>query len=112
VNILILDDEEYRHDAFRKRFAGHDVWHTFTVAQFRHVYHSADHVWDLVHLDHDLGTKETGMNAVDYMVEFRDERRPVHVVVHSWNASAGPLMFSVLHRHGFNVRYQPFEVSK
>jgi DNA-binding response OmpR family regulator len=108
MNILILDDDSIRQDHFAIRFAGHHVQHCYDVKRFR-IYYSA-RTWDLVHLDHDLGTKETGMDAVDYMVSLRDDRRPGRVVVHSWNPDGSKLMASTLHRHGFNVERKMFEV--
>jgi hypothetical protein len=108
LNILILDDDKIRHSYFADRFRGHDVWHCYDVPRFRQQYSARD--WDLVHLDHDLGTKLTGMDAVDYMVQL--PRRPGRVVVHSWNPDGSKLMASTLHRHGFNVERKMFEVKK
>ena len=108
MNILILDDDNVRQRHFAARFHGHDVWHCYDVARFRRQYGARD--WDLVHLDHDLGTSETGMDAVDFMVSLKDERRPDRVVVHSWNPDGSKLMAATLHRHGFNVEKRMFEV--
>jgi hypothetical protein len=111
MNILILDDDSVRHEYFAERFRDHDVWHCYDVPRFRRLYRSG-RSWDVVYLDHDLGTEETGMTAVDFMVELRDERRPDRVVVHSWNPVGSKLMAATLHRWGFNVEKRMFEVSR
>jgi DNA-binding response OmpR family regulator len=109
MNILILDDDSVRHEYFAERFRGHDVWHCYDVKRFRKLYLEND--WDLVHLDHDLGTKETGMDAVNEMVRLKDLlKRPGRVIVHSWNPDGSKLMAATLHRHGFNVEKRMFEV--
>ena len=118
MQVLILDDDEARHEGFK-----HAYWHL----KLRHVYSHPEAVgaleqgpWDVAFLDHDLGlerqgTKDTtgrehtGFDTAKFIVEMPVDKRPKIVVVHSWNPIGALQMYQLLkeakievHRWEFN----------
>lgn len=115
MRILFLDDDEVRHDRFRKMTIGHEVWHVRTVAEARKAL--AARVYDLVCLDHDLGGKQmvesrseegTGYHVAMAMEALPAEQRPADVVVHSYNPIGALRMANRLRSAGFRVTQAPF----
>jgi hypothetical protein len=90
LRILILDDEDYRHKAFDKRFIGNVVHHANTVAQAIDMLKKTK--YDSVYLDHDLNGQQmvpsgpgTGYEVAQWLCRHPD-RCPLYVYVHSFNA--------------------------
>ena len=126
MKILILDDEDVRHREFDKRYLGHHLTHVRTYSEFKQVYGSGSD-WDLVHLDHDLGSFGTGLDApetyedgwgclvpydgrdvVDFMLACDD--LPRKVIVHSVNTVRAPVMVEMLRTRGADVSWIPFRI--
>lgn len=132
MRILILDDEDRRHTAYAKKYAGEDVIHVKSYTEFVAAY-PVGGPWDIVHLDHDLGSfgeghvpqHETyvdgwgcdvpydGQDAAQLMCEGSNESLPLHVIVHSLNPGGAAKIISVLlSRGGMRVHRQPFDATR
>jgi CheY-like chemotaxis protein len=95
--VLVLDDNQNRHDAFARRLEGCHVVHAYTAKQaIDHLAH--DKRYDLVCLDHDLDLVSLiddtgdGREVADFIaLHLGRAKVPPLVLVHSWNepASAG-----------------------
>ena len=123
MRILILDDEQIRHDDLGALYAGHEVVHTSTYSQFVRELESGS-PWDLIHLDHDLGPGDsyldgwgdmqffTGQHAAIRVCELSDDRLPVEVIVHSVNPLGANNMVTDLKSRKVNVTWQPYAQMK
>ena len=119
MRILILDDEQVRHDAFAEFYGGHEVVHVETYSQFVRELESGS-PWDLIHLDHDLGPGDsyldgwggmqffTGQHAAIRVCELHDERLPGEVIVHSVNPLGANNMVSDLKSRKVSVTWRPY----
>lgn len=116
MRILVVDDEEVRHDRFRLAFAGHEVVHARSYAEARRAL--SDGPYDLIQLDHDLmdfhvvdGVRyeRTGQDVARLIAEMPSRMWPGAVVVHSWNSAGAASICSILRRAGLrNVSASPF----
>ena len=122
MNILILDDDGYRHEVFRDLYKNHNISHAYHYSQFLD-YLVSDSPWDLIHLDHDLGieregdtyvdgwgtTREyNGQHAVQEICALNEELLPRKIIIQSINPVGGKLMLDILKRRGLNVSWEPF----
>lgn len=122
MRILILDDEQCRHDAFAGAYAGHDVTHVTTYQSFLHEI-EMNSPWDLVSLDHDLGEATGGNVYVDgwgvirffsgqhasmRICELSEDILPLEVIVHSVNPEGARAMVANLTRRNVKVTWQPY----
>ncbi len=114
MRILFLDDDPKRHDLFRRETIGHSVEHVHTVFGAR-VALDAGGVFDLACLDHDLGGhqmvdpgEDTGHAVAKYIAEMSPEKRPRHVLVHSFNPAGAVAMCWTLRNAGVSVVQIPF----
>jgi hypothetical protein len=122
MRILILDDEQCRHDALGAFYVGHSVAHTTTYEEFLHEL-SCGSPWDLVSLDHDLGEGAgnntyvdgwgdsrffSGQHASLRICELTEDRLPREVVVHSVNPEGARAMVMNLTRRNVKVTWRPY----
>lgn len=119
MRILILDDEQVRHDDLAVLYGGHEIVHTTTYSQFVRELESGS-PWDLIHLDHDLGPGDsyldgwgnmqffTGQHAAIRVCELHDDRLPSEVIVHSVNPLGANYMVSDLKSRKVNVTWRPY----
>lgn len=107
MRILILDDEKTRHVAFGRKLKG-ELKHVWNVPQFREALKKGpyDEVW----LDHDLGTRGTGVDAARALAELPKAAHPKRVVIHSWNHGGAANIASVLKAAGITHLRQPFSL--
>lgn len=127
MRILVLDDDENRHDYFARELAllGQEVVHTWTYDQCVDALTNQDR-FDVVFLDHDLndhgvksvmvgGSLYGGIQELDgrdvayYMAQRLDkDKRPGQVVVHSWNPDGAREMVQILRDDGYTnvVRWE------
>lgn len=122
MRILVLDDDEQRHEIFAKRLRGNEVKHVFTSSQAIEALQNAFLApFDLAYLDHDLGEKindpypreVTGDDVARWMVmELPIERRPKQIIIHSWNPDGARRMANRLYEAGFHVRREEFTGEK
>lgn len=122
MRILILDDIRFRHDSFDRIYEGDDVRHAYKYSHFIYLLNGV--VWDIVHLDHDLGdfvddadtyvdgwgkTREyNGQHAAMRICELSDGMLPKHVIIHSVNPEGARAMKSMLENRGLSVVWEPF----
>lgn len=135
MNVLVLDDMQVRHAAFRRLYECHDVTCVFRYSEF------LSHLnvkWDLVHLDHDLGdctlsfseehdhnsacttfaetyvdgwgkTQEyDGRHAARKLCQLSESLRPSSVIIHSVNPDGARAMLDMLNGAGIKVVWEPF----
>jgi len=123
MNILILDDDAVRHQAFDNYYRAY--------APITHTYRYSDCIknlklggWDIVHLDHDLGeeigdpdmrvdgwgkaVQFNGLDVVRWLVDRVDEPLALKIIVHSMNPAGGQKMYDELCHAGFDADYIPF----
>lgn len=108
MRILILDDDDVRHDIWGHLFtkAGHEVIHAHTLSEFDRELMCAR--FDYIFLDHDLNDyplkyrsmagdiRLTGKAACHWVAALPTARRPKRAVVHSWNEDEAPRMVEIL----------------
>lgn len=119
MRILILDDEQVRHDDLAEVYRGHEVVHTSTYSHFVREIESGS-PWDLIHLDHDLGPGDsyldgwsnmqffTGRHAAIRVCELHDHQLPGEVIVHSVNPLGAQNMVSDLKSRKVKVTWRPY----
>lgn len=125
MRILILDDEQYRHNEFAIVYSAQDVTHTTTYREFIHEL-STSSPWDLIHLDHDLGESTlndtyvdgwgvvrffNGQHASLRICELSEDKLPGEVVVHSINPNGAKSMVMNLTRRNIRVTWRPYSTT-
>jgi hypothetical protein len=117
MKILVLDDQEQRHDWFSARFSGHYVVHARSVSE---AISALSNLWfDRVQLDHDLGEWEvlddetlverSGMDVVRFITdELPRDRVPGAIVVHSWNPVGAQNMVNFMRDRGITSIHIPY----
>lgn len=112
MKILFLDDDEQRHDAFRRESIGHDVRHVRTVEQA--IKALREHgPYDVASLDHDLGREHYASGPghgydVAVFLEEHTALCPPTVIVHSYNPNGARRMLAALQRTGCRSAWIPF----
>lgn len=119
MNVIFLDDDQERHDAFEKQSVGDVVFHVYNVPEFRTLFRTGV-VFDIAYLDHDLGDFDgggynftsveiTGLDAVKFLVALKEDGKEVpFVVVHSWNPIGAKRMCDALEDAGLLHAIQRF----
>jgi CheY-like chemotaxis protein len=119
MKILILDDEQGRHDWFRMVLVdqdGHEVLHAKNSLEFKELFTSHS-PFDMIFFDHDLGEEIhdmygkmeiTGENVARWMTKQPQEMWPETCIVHSWNIVGAQRIFNTLRDVGLNVRVERF----
>jgi hypothetical protein len=120
-NVLIIDDDEIRHEAFDKIYVQDNVEHAYSYFEF--LEKLPTYVWDIICFDHDLciendgdtyidgkgQTREyTGYQAALKVCEMEDSSLPKLAIVHSMNPSGADSIAKLLRRRGIDVRVAPF----
>lgn len=112
--ILILDDDPARHQAFRRGLIGAQVIACHIAAQAIAWLRDPEHpVPSTIFLDHDLDQFGTPTPAagngmqVATAIASMPRLRTTHVIVHSLNPLAGPVMTRMLLRAQRSVELRP-----
>lgn len=129
MRVLILDDDDVRHEWYAAHYRRHEVRHVRTAAEAIEAL-----AWppELVHLDYDLHLSmpdarktsggiwlpedhdydeatHSGRAVVTAMVARASGVRSLpRVIVHSWNPGGARWMHDTLHESGFAVSYDPW----
>lgn len=126
MRILIVDDEQLRHDFFARSYAGDEVVHAYGFYEATDALDKGQK-FDIIQLDHDLGDHRTPDHMVEMYgryeltgwhvahhlaMEMPYDKRPNKVIVHSVNPDGAKSIHMFLERHGFNVVRQPFIYQK
>lgn len=126
IRILILDDDQVRHDNFAQRFNKLGVVepvHCKNIDQFERIL-TRESKFDVILLDHDLNdfgknsvlsgcygdTELTGHDAAVLVTTLPPEKRPTIVIIHSWNSDGAKSMNAVLQQAGINSVIDIFPV--
>lgn len=121
--ILILDDEQVRHDLTEKYLGNdHTILHAFNADEAIGIIKSSQQPIGLALLDHDLHefvSDETGYKWEKhggYFVRMLidtvpEEKWPAQIVIHSYNPSGADGMKTALKNKGMYARYMPFSGS-
>lgn len=109
MRILFFDDERWRHDLFDDRNRGKLVHHAYTVKQFKAAIR--EYQFDLISFDYDIddAKKETGLDAVNALIDRPRETWPKHIVVHSWNSRGAGELMARLREVGVEAERKQFE---
>lgn len=107
MKILILEDNQERIDAFKKKFKEH----VLTVVEHAHecIRELKGNSFDQIFLDHDLGGTSINFDPEDCgtLVAEYLEKNPIEtpIIIHSFNVTASYRMMQILRGH--NVSYAP-----
>lgn len=118
VKILVLDDDQKRHEAFKFHLFRHDITHVYTCDEA--IKAIEQEKWDIIFLDHDLEDRhyssasdgkveeleKTGYDvAVHIAKNLPTEKAPQFILIHSWNPVGWKRMFAALmDRRDFKTR--------
>ena len=109
--VMILDDNEFRHEYFNDVYLGFDVYHAYTYNEAISLLNKFK--FDVVSLDHDLGDfhepdvlddyELTGLDVCDYIRHhLNPDHVPDEIIVHSANPAGAQRMMMCL--RDFNVK--------
>lgn len=112
MKVLIIDDIQHRHKVLGKKYAGHDVHHSYNYTDTVQLLQS--HVFDLISFDHDLecyvdNLEKTGASIARFMAD--NGMKCGSAVIHSQNPVGGRNIDSIL-RSGdvcLDIVIQPFD---
>lgn len=111
MRVLFLDDDKVRHDSFAEAVKGienGDVWHVYSASQAIHTLEK-DPKYDLVCLDHDLGSGAgNGSDVAKYISTMPEDKRPERVILHTFQREGMVNMSSFLRPVGIWHRWMVF----
>ena len=113
MNILFLDDDNYRIESFKTKIKGATIVKTASAAI--EAIQSQD-IWNIVFLDHDLGgetfvdsdREDCGMEVACWIAENQPNIR--NIIVHSLNKPAADQMVAILKDSKYRATYIPFSL--
>jgi CheY-like chemotaxis protein len=106
-SILILDDDIERHNAIDKAI-GPGAFHAYSAERAIDLL-NAEPRFDLVLLDHDLGSFiSNGQTVAAHIESMSEDKRPARALIHSWNRDGAQRMSDHLTRANVWHRYRPF----
>lgn len=118
MRVLIVDDEQARHDAFKRRYTGCELVHARNYAEARDA--MAGERFDVMQLDHDLQDyrlvdgvmcERTGQDVAKLVASLPPAKHPGTVILHSWNPEGARAMGRILNDAGLRrVSRVPFSV--
>lgn len=111
MRVLIIDDQQERHDIFLRR---HQDDETVSVYDYKQACDALS-AWqfDLVYFDHDLGFEKwskTGYDVAVFVASLPAPQRPMAAIVHSWNRPGAERIARTLASAGVNVTISPFKL--
>lgn len=109
--ILIVDDEQVRHDSAEKHLSpDHTVLHCFDAAEALAVIKGCQEKIGLALLDHDLGGGPTGSGLATQWLQLDDAKFPAHVIVISQNTDGALNIVSKFESANIYARWRPFDL--
>ena len=115
-NILIIDDDAFRHTTFTVLYNKHELSHVYTYNDALDTLKS--NKFDVVFLDHDLQgayiedpiltVEKTGLDIAIWMTRNLLEKPKVYI--HSMNPVGSRMIFMMLSEAGFPVTITPFHL--
>lgn len=82
-NILVLDDEQVRHNAFKAKFSTDNFLKSVTTAKAA-IEELQTRKWSIFFIDHDLGTKLSGYDVAKWIYNNK-KHLPKTIIIHSMN---------------------------
>ena len=111
MKILIIDDEEYRHQGFKKYFSMHDCTHVYSYDEAMLAIQNNE--FDAMFFDNDLAgdrPQTDGINiAHDLLWNFPEAKWPKVVWVHSWNTMAAQNIASLFQSAQIKTYVLPYD---
>jgi CheY-like chemotaxis protein len=116
--VLILDDDECRHEVFRKLLDSCFRVHVFTAQDAIKQLQTTQ--FDLVFLDHDLDMQSRdgvdpgcGMDVAEFInLHMSMDLHPKLVLIHSWNKPAANEMANLIREVNIPVIVKEFSVTR
>jgi hypothetical protein len=123
MNVLILDDDDRRHDTFAAALRRFEVRHARSFAEFKHAIEKEraeviylDYDLDLRYPDFSIGASLTGRrksltgeDAARLLTKLPKERRPKRVIIHSKNRAGSERIAEVLGEAGIPFRRYAYD---
>jgi hypothetical protein len=112
MNILIVDDDQTRHDMAEDLFtaAGHVVLHAFSCDEGKEILQAGTVRIGLLMLDHDLGVDGSGEDVAKFIVnELDPSYYPAQAVSHSWGGKGAAIIRSWLTAAKIPTQEWPFD---
>jgi DNA-binding NtrC family response regulator len=112
MNILFIDDEDYRHDLTEQKLGDqHCIFHAFDYTEAVSLLENKHVKYGVVMFDHDLGGGRDGSAIAGFVLNKLDEDRfPAQAIVHSLNPTVARNIESKLTTAGITTRVEPFSV--
>jgi CheY-like chemotaxis protein len=108
VRLLILDDDPVRQEHFAAIHRRHERVHVLFSEDAIEALNEGPR-FDAALLDHDLGAGcHTGEDVAKHIASMPPERRPLKVIVHSWNPDGAQRMVNILREAGVPAGAMPF----
>lgn len=121
MKILFLDDDKTRHESFRTKSKNwpHDITYVWTA--YKAIRALEKEYFHEVFLDHDLGPQQemnlpdtgegSGYDVALFIATMSRDKRPISVIIHSWNPAGADRMASALRKaeeEGMTLAKIPF----
>jgi CheY-like chemotaxis protein len=110
--ILIVDDEQVRHDIAESIFTkeGHTLLHAFNYEEGKQILETSTQPIGLLLLDHDLGMGKTGSDLAGFILNELDlSRFPAQAVCHSWSSEGAKNCAAKMRTAQIPTRIWPFD---
>ena len=114
IQILILEDNDFRIDQFKQNFTNGHLIFTKTAKECINYLQTHDPV-DVICLDHDLGGqqmvesgKETGYEVAEWLTNNIDKLPKHTIYIHSLNPVGTKRMFNLLYDNNITSTVVPF----
>ena len=107
--ILLVEDEDVRHEWFRRHLQMEDLHLTKDVDEAIFWLGLDHHHFESLWLDHDLGTEpKVGRDVATWLIRHPSKQPDLHVYVHSVNVVSGPKIVQELIQAGRPATLIPF----
>ena len=105
MRVLVVEDEDYRKEWFRKQYPEAII----VTHPDKAIAALLERQWDLLYLDHDLGLEpRNGRDVAKWLVRERLAQPDIRIVVHSVNVVSGPKIERELREGGRRAEWRPF----
>lgn len=118
MRVLFLDDDDDRHRAFQRNAIGHELVAVYSydaaaevlaklvageIERFEQMFLDHDLSWNAA-MGAPLAEEKTGRHVAELVAALPIEKRPDHVVIHSFNDAGARAMHRILYDAGFRGR--------
>lgn len=110
--LLILDDDQIRHDGFKRKFPEYELKHTYTAEETIDALKNNE--YDYVFLDHDLGGEQmvasgdgTGYEVAEWLANHHCRCPKMAIYIHSLNPIGRKNMVNVMRNIKLKIQEAP-----